>query len=51
MSNIVGLFIKYGPEIVEAALAAECHYLDTTGEQDWVLDAEARWASSTRRRG
>lgn len=41
--NMVGPFIKYGPEVAEAALAAGCHYLDTTGEQDWVLDAQARW--------
>lgn len=43
VSNMVGPFIKYGPEVVEAALAAGCHYIDTTGEQDWVLDAQARW--------
>ena len=41
--NTVGPFIKYGPEVVEASLAAGCHYLDTTGEQDWVMDAESRW--------
>jgi short subunit dehydrogenase-like uncharacterized protein len=41
--NTVGPFIKYGPEVVEASLAAGCHYLDTTGEQDWVLDAQSRW--------
>lgn len=34
--NMVGPFIKYGTEVVEAALNAGCHYLDTTGEQDWV---------------
>jgi short subunit dehydrogenase-like uncharacterized protein len=43
VSNMVGPFIKYGPEVVEASLAAGCHYLDTTGEQDWILDAQARW--------
>src|SRR3984893_6564577 len=43
VSNMVGPFIKYGPEVVEAALAAGCHYVDTTGEQDWVLDAKSRW--------
>lgn len=41
--NMVGPFIKYGPEVVEACLAAGCHYLDTTGEQDWMLEAQARW--------
>jgi uncharacterized protein DUF5938/saccharopine dehydrogenase-like protein len=38
--STVGPFIKYGPETVEAALAAGCHYLDTTGEQDWALAAQ-----------
>jgi short subunit dehydrogenase-like uncharacterized protein len=42
--NTVGPFIKYGPEVAEASLAAGCHYLDTTGEQDWVLDAQSRWS-------
>jgi short subunit dehydrogenase-like uncharacterized protein len=45
VSNMVGPFIKFGPEVVEASLAAGCHYLDTTGEQDWVLDAQARWGA------
>jgi len=40
VSNMVGPFIKYGPEVVEACLAAGCHYTDTTGEQDWVLLAQ-----------
>jgi hypothetical protein len=41
--NTVGPFIKYGPEVVEAALAAGCHYTDTTGEQDWLIEAQTRW--------
>ena len=41
--NMVGPFMKYGPEAVEAALAAGCHYTDTNGEQNWMLDAEKRW--------
>lgn len=40
VSNMVGPFIKYGDPVVEAALAAGCHYLDTTGEQDWVMHAK-----------
>ena len=43
--NMVGPFIKFGPEAVEAALAAGCHYLDTTGEQDWMLVAQERWGA------
>jgi short subunit dehydrogenase-like uncharacterized protein len=43
VSNMVGPFIKYGSEVVQAALAAGCHYVDTTGEQDWVLHAKSQW--------
>ena len=38
--NTVGPFIKYGPEVVEACAAAGAHYLDTTGEQDWMMVAQ-----------
>ena len=49
--NIVGPFIKHGTEAVEASLAAGCHYLDTTGEQDWVLDAKERWGGKFAEKG
>ena len=51
VSNMVGPFIKYGPEVVEACLAAGCHYTDTTGEQDWVLLAQERWGGKIRGKG
>ncbi|HSV57921.1 MAG TPA: DUF5938 domain-containing protein [Variovorax sp.] len=35
--NTVGPFAKFGPEVVQACLAAKCHYTDTTGEQDWLV--------------
>lgn len=35
--NVVGPFMQLGGPVVEAALAAGCHYLDTTGETDWML--------------
>ena len=41
--NTVGPFAKFGPEVVEACLAAGAHYLDTTGEQDWLITAEERY--------
>ena len=49
--NMVGPFIKYGPEVVEAALAAGCHYLDTTGEQDWMMIVEERWGAAYAAKG
>jgi len=35
--NTVGPFMRFGPPVVEAALRAGVHYLDTTGEQHWVM--------------
>ena len=35
--NTVGPFAQYGSEVVEACLNTGCHYLDTTGEQDWLI--------------
>jgi hypothetical protein len=40
---MVGPFRRYGPDTVEAALNAGCHYIDTTGEQDWYMTAQSRW--------
>jgi short subunit dehydrogenase-like uncharacterized protein len=41
--NTVGPFAKFGPEAVEACLAAKCHYTDTTGEQDWLIALDERY--------
>jgi short subunit dehydrogenase-like uncharacterized protein len=43
--NTVGPFARYGPEVVEACLAAGVHYLDTTGEQDWVITCDERYGA------
>lgn len=32
----VGPFSRYGNEVVEASLKSSCHYLDVTGEQEWM---------------
>lgn len=34
--NVAGPFMQVAWPVVEAALEAGCHYVDTTGEQDWV---------------
>jgi len=49
--NMVGPFIKHGPEVVEACLAAGTHYIDTTGEQDWVMAAEENWGKKFAAKG
>jgi short subunit dehydrogenase-like uncharacterized protein len=41
--NTVGPFAQYGAEVVEACVATGCHYLDTTGEQDWLIQSEAAY--------
>lgn len=34
--NLVGPYMPLGKPVLHAALAAGCHYLDCTGEQDWL---------------
>jgi hypothetical protein len=42
--NTVGPFISFGDDVAAASLAAGCHYLDTTGEQNWLLHAQQEWS-------
>ncbi|MFD4603815.1 saccharopine dehydrogenase family protein [Streptomyces sp. NPDC058464] len=41
--NVVGPFLRYAPAVVEAALRAGCHYLDTAGEQSHMLSLLDEW--------
>ena len=41
--NTVGPFAQYGGEVVEACITAGCHYLDTTGEQDWLITCDEQY--------
>ena len=43
--NTVGPFAKYGTEVVDACLAAKCHYTDTTGEQDWLVTLDEKYGA------
>jgi short subunit dehydrogenase-like uncharacterized protein len=43
--NTAGPFARYGPEVVQACLAAGVHYLDTTGEQDWVIVCDEKYGA------
>ncbi len=45
--NTVGPFAKFGVEVVQACLAAKCHYTDTTGEQDWLITLEQEFGTSS----
>ncbi|HET6152773.1 MAG TPA: DUF5938 domain-containing protein [Marmoricola sp.] len=44
--NTVGPFSKWGPEVVQACLAAGAHYTDTTGEQDWLITCDEQYGDS-----
>jgi hypothetical protein len=44
--NMVGPFARFGHETVQAALAAGVHYIDTTGEQDWVRDCDEKYGQA-----
>jgi short subunit dehydrogenase-like uncharacterized protein len=41
--NTVGPFLRYAPAVLEAALRAGCHYLDTAGEQQHHLSVLDEW--------
>ena len=43
--NTVGPFSKLGPVVVEACLKAGVHYLDTTGEQDWLITCDEKYGA------
>lgn len=43
MCNTVGPFSRFGEPVIEAALAANCHYLDTTGEQNFMIDMQEKF--------
>ena len=49
--NTVGPFARHGSEVVEACLAAGCHYLDTTGEQDWLITCDETYGEQMAERG
>ena len=49
--NIVGPFETYGPVVVEAALNAGCHYIDTTGEPAFVKQIIEQFAGKFEQAG
>ena len=36
----------YGAEVVEACINAGCHYLDTNGEQDWMIRCDETYGQA-----
>jgi len=49
--NTVGPFRTLGGPVVEACLASGAHYLDTTGEQDWLITCETEWGAAFAEKG
>jgi hypothetical protein len=49
--NTVGPFATLGGEVVEACLSSGCHYVDTTGEQNWMMDCDEHWGERFAERG
>ena len=47
--NISGPFSLLGHAVVDAALVEGCHYLDSTGEQDFMLDVRREYGSAFER--
>lgn len=49
--NVVGPFMQVAWPVVEAALNAGCHYMDTTGEQDWTLAIAEKFGKAFEAKG
>ncbi|HEV2536050.1 MAG TPA: DUF5938 domain-containing protein [Streptosporangiaceae bacterium] len=49
--NTVGPFAQYGREVVEACISTGCHYLDTTGEQDWLITCDEEYGARMAAKG
>ncbi|CBL46538.1 Conserved hypothetical protein [gamma proteobacterium HdN1] len=49
--NISGPFSLLGAAVVDAALASGCHYIDSTGEQDFMFDMQREYDSHFRNAG
>ena len=49
--NVTGPFAQIGEPVVAAALESGCHYLDTTGEQDFMLAMKSAYGQRYADRG
>jgi hypothetical protein len=49
--NVSGPFMQLGWPIVETALECNCHYLDTTGEQDWSFAIKEKYGKAFEEKG
>ncbi len=49
--NLVGPYMQLGEPVIRAALNAGVHYLDATGEQDWMLHVREAYAPTFEEQG
>lgn len=49
--NLVGPFMQLAGPVVKAALASGCHYLDASGEQDWMRYLQDEYADQFSKQG
>lgn len=49
--NVVGPFMQLAWPVVEACLESGCHYLDTTGEQDWTAAIAEKFGAAFAAKG
>src|SRR6266852_7276819 len=49
--NTVGPFARLGRQVVEACIRAGSHYVDTTGEQDWLIECDGTYGAEMAAKG
>jgi len=49
--NTVGPFARHGRQVVEACIRAGSHYVDTTGEQDWLIECDGTYGAEMAAKG
>src|SRR5437763_5151554 len=49
--NTVGPFARHGRQVVEACIRAGSHYVDTTGEQDWLIECDRTYGAEMAAKG
>jgi short subunit dehydrogenase-like uncharacterized protein len=49
--NTVGPFARFGRQVVKACIRAGSHYVDTTGEQDWLIECDETYGEEMAAKG
>src|SRR5438105_6233939 len=49
--NTVGPCARHGRQVVEACIRAGSHYVDTTGEQDWLIECDGTYGAEMAAKG